>query len=320
MSGPDRSPPPPSQAEWLRLAADVVGAAQLRADAHRNVLTIVRCLGWSADWRTSRTRPSMAGLVRRTGLSLRTCQRWCRWLERAGLLVVIEEGTTPRYRSMLHMADGNLAREWQLSRPAEVPFKEAVTPSGLGFDLGEVPTRAHACEAEVKGGAGTATQDEAKPAAPPPAGYPLGAVPRTRRDQLGAAQAIQERAPVLRLLSAEHLRSLLRPFFATGSWTAGDALEAIDHDRDGRQRSYTNPVRHPAGWAAARLAGWQDGGRPVASPSQRRAAERERVRAEQQAARTARQEAAERAARVDVAAQAGRAREMLRSRPRPARL
>ena len=101
------------------------------------------------------------------------------------------------------MADGNLARELAAQPPRrQFLLRKLVTPSGLGFDLGEVPTRAHACEAEVKGGAGTATQDEAKPAAPPPAGYPLGAVPRTRRDQLGAAQAIQERAPVLRLLSA----------------------------------------------------------------------------------------------------------------------
>ena len=239
-----------------------------------------------------------------------------RVLEERGFLGLVAQGWTSALRASALDDGASTCAVFVLTIPRRVNRALALASRREA----KSPTRAHmrAREADVKDGAGTATQNETRPAGPPPAGYPLGAVPRTRRDQLGAAQAIQERAPVLRLLSAEHLRSLLRPFFATGSWTAGDALEAIDHDRDGRQRSYTNPVRHPAGWVAARLAGWQDrSGRPVVSPSQRRAAERDRVRAEQAAARQARQEAAERAALVDVAGRASQAREMLMRRPRP---
>ena len=89
---------PPSQARWLRLAEDVIDAALLRADAHRNVLTIARLIGWSADWRTGLSRPTLARLMEGTGLSRRCVQNWLRWIEERGLLEVTELGTTPRFR------------------------------------------------------------------------------------------------------------------------------------------------------------------------------------------------------------------------------
>ena len=298
QAGPG-GPPAPSQTEWLRLAEDVVGAALLRADAHRNLLSIARCLGWAADWRTSRTRPTLARLIDVSGLSRRCVQNWLRWLEQRGLLRVTEPGTTPQFRpGLLRCPDsGNLAREWLLSRPVDV----TCTPTGSDLDLDEVPTRARARET----GAETGTP-EVKGAAP------LAAVPENRAEALAAARAMQERAGLLRRISAEHLRHLARPFFAAG-WSPLDVLHALDHAPDGRQHGYTSPVRHVPGWLAARLAGWLGPDEvPLPSRGQHLAEGRREVLAEQ-AARRAR-DADARARAADYPVQAARAREMLARR------
>jgi hypothetical protein len=117
-----------SQARWLRAAEDEIGAALLRADAHRNALMIARAAGWAADWHTGRSRPGLARLMEVSGLSLRTVQRWTRWLEHRGLLVVLEAGATPDFRpGILRPGDPNLAREWLLTLP---PVGASGTPSG----------------------------------------------------------------------------------------------------------------------------------------------------------------------------------------------
>ena len=149
----------------------------------------------------------------------------------------------------------------------------------------------------------------------PPAGAaPLAAVPENRAEALAAAQVMQERARLLRRISAEHLRHLARPFFAAG-WSPRDLLHAIDHEPGGRQHGYTSGVRSPAGWIRSRLAAWSGpNGVPLPSRSQRLTEARRQVLADQ-ASRRAR-DAAERAAAADYPAQAARAREMLRTRPR----
>ncbi len=150
----------------------------------------------------------------------------------------------------------------------------------------------------------------------PPAGvFPLGAVPQNRIEALGAARALQERARVLRRISGEHLRHLARPFFAAG-WSPRDVLHAIDHEPGGRQHGYTAGVRSPAGWIHSRLAAWSGpNGIPLPSRSQRLTEARRQVLADQ-AARRAR-DADARARAADYPVQAARAREMLRTRPRP---
>ena len=147
----------------------------------------------------------------------------------------------------------------------------------------------------------------------PPAGVaPLAAVPENRTEALAAAQAMQERARLLRRISAEHLRHLARPFFAAG-WSPRDLLHAIDHEPGGRQHGYTSGVRSPAGWIRSRLAAWSGpDGVPLPSRSQRLAEARRQVLADQ-AARRAR-DANARAAAADYPAQAARAREMLTGR------
>jgi len=150
---------------------------------------------------------------------------------------------------------------------------------------------------------------------PPSGAFPLGAVPQTRSEALGAAQVMREHARLYQRLSAEHMRSLCRPFFAAGSLPR-DVLHAVDHSPAGRRHSFTATVRSPGGWIRARLAEWLGpDGTPLPSRSQQLAEDRRQVLADQ-AARRAR-DAAGRAAAADYRAAAARAREMLMRRPRP---
>ena len=83
------------------------------------MLAVARAVGWSADWETLRSRPTIAGIMETTGLSRRTVQRWLRWLELRGLLEVRAEGTTARFSpGVLRRDDPNEAREWQLADPS----------------------------------------------------------------------------------------------------------------------------------------------------------------------------------------------------------
>ena len=140
----------------------------------------------------------------------------------------------------------------------------------------------------------------------PPAGAaPLAAIPENRTEALAAAQAMQERARLLRRISAEHLRHLARPFFAAG-WSPRDLLHAIDHEPGGRPHGYTSGVRSPAGWIRSRLAAWSGPDDvPLPSRSQRLAEARRQVLAEQTARRA--RDADARAQAADYPVQAARA-------------
>jgi hypothetical protein len=91
------------------------------------MLAVARAVGWSADWETLRSRPTIAGIMKVTGLSRRSCQRWTRWLEVRGLLEVIRPGTTACFSpGILRRDEPNEAREWELADPSGV---ETGTPS-----------------------------------------------------------------------------------------------------------------------------------------------------------------------------------------------
>ena len=160
-----------------------------------------------------------------------------------------------------------------------------------------IALRAREARAEVKGGNPEVKGEKARaprgqPMLPPAGAAPLAAVPENRTEALTAARVMQERARVLRRVSAEHLRHLARPFFAAG-WTPRDLLHAIDHEPGGRQHGYTSGVRSPAGWIRSRLAAWfGPDDVPLPSRSERLAEARRQVLADQ-AARRAR-DAAER--------------------------
>lgn len=287
------------QRRWLALAQDAVDAAWLREDARRNVLVIARAIGWAADWRTGRSRPTLARLTDISGLSLRTVQRWCRWLEGAGLLVVTEPGSTPEFRpGILHGSGGNLAREWRLVDPT-------VTPPRSDLDQPGICKPYAGARAELQ----TDAAPRRLPDVPQPQPWARWRNPKTRGEALAAAAVVRSASPFHRRLSERSWRSIIRVYVVAG-WCPGDILHALDWRPDGTPHWHTAPVLNPGAWARHRLSLWlDDQGSPVLAPSQRRAIEREHDQAVQRARRTARQRAAER--RGDYPAWAARAREMI---------
>jgi IclR helix-turn-helix domain len=301
------------QARWLRLAEDVIDAAWLRADARRNALTIARLIGWAADWRTGRSRPTLARLMERSGLSRSSVKRWCRWLEQRGLLAVTEPGTTPQYRpGILYRADGaNLAREWRLALPA------GTTEPPSGCSKSEIPAQAREERLIHKDDRSAADS----PTAPPPpevTPWPLNRTPRRRSEALEAAEQLRRDLPVLRRMSARAVRSALREFFRSG-FTVVDIKHALDVRPDGSRHIRTDAIRTPNRWLAYRLGLWRSAdGTPLPPYSAELAARAERHRAEQDARRE--RETTVQAQVSDYSVQASQARAMLAAaRPRPPR-
>ncbi len=138
--------------------------------------------------------------------------------------------------------------------------------------------------------------------------------PRTNSERLAAADELRWRLPVLRRISAAHVRHVAREFFLAG-WNVLDVHYAIDYRPDGSPVPHSGDlgVARPADWLAYRLAAWRDQTGTVSrSRSQRlaleRAEQRARTRANQEAAAA---EAARRAA-VDDSPAARAARRTIR--------
>ena len=325
------------QRRYLRaVLADPVIAA-LRADRRRAVLELARILARHANWRTMTSwRPreracAEIGSSRDPSkpLSISAYKAARRVLEDRGFLGLVAQGWTSALRAgALDDGTGTSAvfvltvprRKQRLRSDGESPrVNRPLTGSRREPDIAP---RAREARAEIKDGNPEVKGEKAR--APrgqsmlPPAGAaPLAAVPENRTEALAAAQVMQERARLLRRISAEHLRHLARPFFAAG-WSPRDLLHAIDHEPGGRQHAYTSGVRSPAGWIRSRLAAWfGPNSVPLPSRSQRLAEARRQVLAEQAAARA--RDADARARAADYPAQAARAREMLRARLTAAR-
>ena len=320
------------QRRYLRaVLADPVIAA-LRADRRRAVLELARILARHANWRDMTSwRPreqacAEIGSSRDPSkpLSISAYKAARRVLEDRGFLGLVAQGWTSALRAgALDDGTGTSAvfvltvprRKQRLRSDREL--SQVIRPlTGSRREPG-IALRAREARAEVKGENPEVKGEKARaprglPVLPPAGAAPLAAVPENRTEALAAAQVMQERARLLRRISAEHLRHLARPFFAAG-WSPRDLLHAIDHEPGGRQHGYTSGVRSPAGWIRSRLAAWfGPNGVPLPSRSQRLAEARRQVLADQ-AARRAR-DAAEHAAAADYPAQAARAREMLRAR------
>lgn len=138
--------------------------------------------------------------------------------------------------------------------------------------------------------------------------------PQTKPERLAAADELRWRLPVLRRISAAHVRHVAREFFLAG-WTVLDVHYAIDYRPDGTPVPHSGDlgVIRPADWLAHRLAAWRDEtGTVTRSRSQRlaleRAEQRARTRANQEAAAI---EAARRAA-VDESPAAAAAKRAIR--------
>jgi len=266
----------------------------LRSDGLATLLTIARGIGWAAEWRTGRSRPTIARLMEVSGRSRRTVQYWCRWLEDRDLLTVLEPGTTPQFRPAILRSlpatlgsdnpdEGNLAREWVLTLPPSIdPPAPAVhqncTPPRL--ERSSKPEKhpdARAREAKHPAGAwriGAATPHS--PSRPPlrspesPGSvvipWPPGRKAQRRPEALAACASLRAQHPVLARLSARGLRSQLRAWLLhpTRAYTPADILWALEHHPDGTAWHHGEPVRQPASWIRHRLSTWLgEDGEPV---------------------------------------------------------
>ena len=303
--------------------------SSLRADRRRAVLELARILARHADWRTMTSWRPRARACAEIGssrdpskpLSISAYKRARQVLEERGFLGLVAQGWTSSLRAgALDDGTGTSAVfVLTIPRPRRRRDQDSSVNGPLSSPrsgLREAPARAREA-GRGKTGAGTSDPEPAgQTCAEASTGpWPSLRIPQNRAEEERAAGALRDRCRPLARLSARHVRHLVHEWFTAG-WDVSSLVFAVEHSPAGRQHGYTSEIRHAPGWLASRTAAWRDrSGRPMASPSQRRAAERDRVRAEQAAARQARQEAAERAALVDVAGQAARAREMLRTRP-----
>jgi hypothetical protein len=122
--------------------------------------------------------------------------------------------------------------------------------------------------------------------ASPPASWPAAVTPVTKRDRLAVCERLIRELPVLRGISARHLRSALRPVFDLGA-TVGDIRHALDVRPDDTPWIHTDAPRWIPGWVRHRLSAWITSTGQLAAPwpSQRRAAAHRELLAEQQARR-----------------------------------
>ncbi|GAB3904240.1 transposase [Microbispora bryophytorum] len=109
----------PDQQTFLRALREDPDVLALRYDGYGNLLRVAQVIAWATAWTTMCSRPTIAGICERTGLSKATVKRWIRWLREHGWLGVVEEGTTVRFRkgTSAGLQDdglGNRAAVWVL--------------------------------------------------------------------------------------------------------------------------------------------------------------------------------------------------------------
>jgi hypothetical protein len=228
-----------------------------------------------------------------TRVSLRTAQRITRELEETQrAMTVTEPGTTPRYRpAVLDEGGPNLAREWELiipepppPTPTPGPYRTRnVTPpqpptvAGLKrtvlFD-GSPPNAGARTAAPRREGNEERRSAPCSPSLAPPrwpgtlGEWPLGKRPQRRDEMLAAGESLRACYPVLRRLSARHLRAIGREWYRAG-WTPARIVHALDNRPGGAAHTHETRVRHPARWMRARLDLWRDPatGQPLPPPA-----------------------------------------------------
>lgn len=263
------------QREFLRAVQAVLELEQLREDLAGRVLEVARVLARYASWGDRTTRPTRALICRLAGISVTTWKRIRRRLEAWGLLGCVQQGTTPEFSSFLHRDDPNLAAVYVLAVPRRKPMTPQLRDRAWRSGPPPEPARARGRAPAQARGEGQDCPPSGRAhmrSAPAPGGAtaPCGA---------GIADAV---ARALRRAAGQSLTDgwcahLARPFAAAG-YSAADLAWAIDHEPSGRQHPYGRRIRHPAGWARARLAAWTGpDGIPVPSRSQQLAAARDRI-------------------------------------------
>jgi hypothetical protein len=278
-----------SQAAFYRAVGAHPDTAALRAHARENLTRLSWVLSSMACWEDRTVRPTWSVLRARTGLSRRSVARWLAWLRSRGLLGIVEAGATPRFAPMALAADaGNRASLYVLCVPQTASpeprrgsiAQETGTPTLLGLEVKNPypPARANQPPANPTTQPKERNKEVGRPS------WSRTRIARSRADRLDLAEALRAHALALRPLSARAIRSLLRPWTSWPElgWTLAWLLHALDHTPDGDPRTYTAPVRAPAGWLRHRLSAWTDEhGQPLPSPGIAAAAAEQARRTEQ---------------------------------------
>ena len=223
----------------IALEADL---GRLRSDAEKNALKVARAVVFSARWQTRVARPGWDTLMERTGLKRTSIAKYLKLFNEWGLLGRVRSGSTQRTRGG-HEDDerGNLAGEYVLCVPADQePVEKTRTPS-LGSR--REPVKPHASARESR-----TCVTHVRP-------WPMTRPTATRQDRLQAAKRLQTEAPMLRRITPQLLRHVLRPQLTAG-WTVADVLHTLDHEPNGQPHWQTTDVRHVAAWIRHRLKPW----------------------------------------------------------------
>lgn len=275
---------PSTPQAWRDAVTEWADGEALRADARATALSIARALAWASERGTLIVRrltwDRLAGIAR---CSRRTVARWLSRMHAAGLLARVAPG---RSGSDVTAPDSAV---YALAVPCVVDADD--TPSHPPV-RDRNPSHAHARgdAHDLAPQAALAGSRRRRTDAP---SWPLHDVPRTRRDELHAAEEMRRRSFALRRESARALRSVVRRFFRAG-WTVADVLGAIDTRPDGSrwEHSGADGVRSIRRWIAHRLRAWIDprNGEPVTAPSAARAQRRAELIAQTEAERREREE------------------------------
>lgn len=285
----------PDQRTFLRTLKEDADVLDLRCDGYANLMLVARDIVWHMNWETKTSRPTIDGIVKRTGLSKPTVKRWVRWLRERGWLGVVQQG---RASETL----GNRAAVWVLCVPRRSVRNRRVydhhkrdqESQGQASDQREqtsepltVSSRREETDYPTHARERRSPSRPGRPRISPTWG--LHATPRTKRDRLSMCERLRQESPVLRLMTPWYLRWLLKPIIDAGG-TAADVLHGLDVREDDSRWTYAwqsaREIRHPAGWVRHRLSAWIGAdGQVLPLPSQRRAAADARRRAEQEARR-----------------------------------
>lgn len=266
---PDGSRRARGQAEWVRTVQEHQDVLALRAHGRANLLAVAWVLARHADWDDMTTWPTWPVLIERTGLARRTVARWLERLQHAGLLGVVESGSTPQFRPMaLRGSEENRAAVYVLAVPSPV-MPEQGTPSsqegverpGSRLSTAESGTPTWLLlDQEKDPNARARVEQEPGPLRGPDRAdggehWPRTRAAGSRRERLELVRRLQREAPDLRRLTDVSLRHLLRPWLLAG-WTVAELVHALDHEPDGTERTWTTAVRSPGGWLLSRLQPW----------------------------------------------------------------
>lgn len=279
-------------AAWLTAVTASSEFKETRKDFRRTIRATAEFLSVARLFEHDVIRPGLQMICAAVpDVSQRTVERALRWLRKQLWIGHVQRGSTERYRGVAD-GRGNLAAEFVRLLPAlsAVGRVKSVGPSRFASQSGKLSLRAREAaktiamrshpannqEEPLRGtdSSGPSTDGNRSRERTKPTAWPVRQVPKTRRDKLVAARALQSQLPDLRRISDRGLRHLLRPLYEAG-WSNADIHYALDHTPGGIPHRYGgggHQVRHLTGWLRSRLALWSttDGdGREVPGDSAR---------------------------------------------------